>query len=667
MKRREFLKLVGAAAVAAAASDAMVTRLFAPVRARASGPGPKVICLGLDGMDPQLLRRFLDEGLMPNFARAIAAGGFRSCGTSIPPQSPVAWSNFITGTGPGGHGIFDFIHRDPATLTPHLSISEARPPQRYFRVGDWKLPRDGGSVELLRRGRAFWQDLAEAGVDVTIFKMPSNFPPAPAAVRSISGMGTPDILGTYGIFTLFTDDPPADMDIGGGRVVPVSLRDNRCGGEILGPPNSWRKGDPDTAAPVSIVVDPVNPAACIEAGGRRFVLQEGEWSDWVTLRFPMVSHLKEVSGVCRFYLMEARPRFRLYVTPVQIDPADPAMPISTPDGYARELAEAMGPFFTQGLPDDTKALDEGVFADADYVSQSDLVLAERRRQYAYELERFRGLEGGFLFFYFNTLDQNCHMFWRHLDPASPQHAAADPRFANRIRDLYREMDRVMGDALDAADERTVVFAVSDHGFASYNRSFHVNRWLLENDFLALRPGTAPEDVAYLSGIDWRRTRAYALGINSLYLNLRGREMRGVVNPGREQKALLAELQERLEDAADPATGVRAIKHAYRADQVFAGPQADKGCDLVLGYDRGFRGSNESALGEIPAEIFGDNGLKWSGDHCMAADEVPGILVCNRPLGVADPALTDMAPTFLRLYGLEPPPVMKGRDVLAPAG
>ena len=667
MKRRVFLKLAGAGALLASGNWSPLARWLGPRRSWAGPVDPrraKVLCLGLDGMDPLLLRQYMDEGALPNFARLAREGDFKVLGTSIPPQSPVAWSNFITGQDAGGHAIFDFIHRVPESLTPKLSCSEAKLPSAFWKLGSWKLPRGGGGVENLRRGRAFWEYLAEAGVDVTIFKMPSNFPPVECDVRSISGMGTPDILGTYGIFSYYTDDPPADADIGGGRVIPVRLEGGRFEAELHGPVNTYKEGDPESSVPFSVVRDDVNPVAEFRVGDDHFVLQEGEWSDWITLHYDLVPGLKGTSGTCRFYLMEARPHFRLYVTPVQIDPASPEMPICTPAGYSRELVEKTGLFYTQGLPDDTKALDEGIFGDEDYIAQADLVLEERRRQFRYELDRFAGLDSGFLFFYFNSLDQNCHMFWRNMDPESPLHADAGGRHADRIRRMYVAMDQVMGEALAAVDERTTLVAVSDHGFAPFHRSFHLNTWLLENGYLALRPGVRPRDVAYLSGIDWRRTRAYALGINCLYLNLRGRERNGIVSRGAEREALLDELVARLEALEDPQHGRRAIRHVYRSDRVYTGPHRGDGPDLVLGYYRGYRGSNESALGRIPEPIFADNPLKWSGDHCMAADEVPGILVSNRKVERQDPSLLDMAPTFLSIFGLEPAPDMIGADVFA---
>jgi predicted AlkP superfamily phosphohydrolase/phosphomutase len=252
-----------------------------------------------------------------------------------------------------------------------------------------------------------------------------------------------------------------------------------------------------------------------------------------------------------------------------------------------------------------------------------------------------------------------------MDAHHPAHAAADVRFAGRIGEIYEQLDGVLVEALDRIDPETLLLVMSDHGFAPYNRHFHVNAWLRENGYLYLKPGYAPGEVEFLQGIDWSRTRAYAIGINGLYVNQRGREVHGIVEPGAEREELVRELVTRLEAVIDPELGRPAIKHAYRADEVYHGPYRDTGPDIVLGYHRGWRGSNESALGAVPAGVFADNTMKWSGDHCMAADEVPGILLSSRPIAVPDPGLRDIAPTLLRFFGREPPPEMRGRDLFAP--
>ena len=305
-----------------------------------------------------------------------------------------------------------------------------------------------------------------------------------------------------------------------------------------------------------------------------------------------------------------------------------------------------------------------LFADADYVHQSELVRGEHMRQLSAELDRFAKVRRGLLYFYFNAPDQNCHMMWRNMDPSSPMHASADPALAGRIRQVYQELDGALGLALDRAGPDAIVMVMSDHGFAPWNRAFHVNTWLFQNGYLVLRPGVEPGRVDMLLGVDWSKTRAYAVGLNGLYLNLAGREREGIVKPGADEKALLAELKAKLEAVTDPIDGKPAIKYAYRADEVYHGAMVGTGPDIVMGYHRGWRGSNESALGRLTDTVFTDNMLKWSGDHCMAADEVPGVLLVNRPIRRANPALVDMAPTILKLFGVPVPADMVGGDLFS---
>ncbi len=641
---------------------APATILVAPATILAADT--KVLVLGFDGMDPQLLAEYRGRGLMPNFDKFMADGGqLTPFGTSIPPQSPVAWSNFITGRDPGGHGIFDFIHRDPETMLPTSSTSEAKGATRFWQFGSWKIPRESADIHNLRQGTAFWEILTEHGVDATIFRVPANFPPVECEARSLSGMGTPDITGNYGISTLITDDPPLNRDLGGGRIVSVWLDDGIFTADLIGPRNSYREGDPETTVPIEGKVDRRTHAAWLNVGGTELVLNQGEWSDWVTVQFEMVPYLQKVSGTCRLFLMETDPVLRLYATPVQIDPKNPVMPISTPDSYSKEVVDQTGYFYTQGLPDDTSGLENGFLSDHDYVQQSGMVLSERIEQLSAELDRFADLEEGFLFFYFNSPDQICHMIWRNMDVSSPTHAEADSRHADRLAEVYAELDSAFGQVLEQVTDDTIVMVMSDHGFAPWNRAFNVNTWLHQNGYLGLKDESNPTSVDMLLGIDWSRTKAYAVGINGLYINLAGRERDGIVDAA-DKDALLTELKTKLEAVVDPQSGKLAIKVADRADQVYHGPLSDTGPDLIMGYHRGWRGSNESALGKVTDTVFSDNMLKWSGDHCIAADEVPGILMANRSIQRDNPALVDMAPTILKLFGITPPVEMVGGDLFA---
>jgi hypothetical protein len=360
--------------------------------------GKRVIVLAFDGMDPRIVREMFSKEKLPNMRKLAEMGGFTELLSSIPPQSPVAWSNFITGKNPGGHAIFDFIHRDPATYLPYLSTSETIPPRKTLAVGDYVLPVSGGAVVLKREGKAFWEYLDEKGIPATIFRIPSNFPPVPGRSRSISGMGTPDLMGTYGIYQFFTTDPgDIPKDPSGAEFTLVEATGGAVRASIAGPANSYRKGAPRITVDFTAWIDPCNKVARIDLPGQKMILAQGEWSDWVVLNFRPLMLAPSVTGICRFYLKEVHPHFKLYVTPINIDPKAPALPIDTPRGYAREVADEVGRFYTQGMPENTKTLTNNTFTIDEFYRQFQMVLDENNRLFEYAWSRYHD---GLLFYYY---------------------------------------------------------------------------------------------------------------------------------------------------------------------------------------------------------------------------------------------------------------------------
>ena len=663
LERREFLKL-GLGAATLLASGAGATGIAARTAGR-SGAGPKVLILGMDGLDAGLLRRWMDEGKLPTFRKLAAEGGFAPLRTSDPPQSPVAWANFITGTNPGGHGIFDFIHRDPARQSdPNkfivFSATATEAAQRNLKIGKYIFPLSGGKVRNLIQGKAFWQLLEEAGVPSTIFKIPANYPPVATKQRTLVGMGTPDLLGTYGQFNYFTTVPSEIApDVSGGWVHQVYVIGNRVDAKIPGPVNSFLQDQPETAVDLRVDIDPVHPVARISIQGQEFLLREKEWSDWKKIRFGLIP-TQSVGGIVLFYLKQVHPEFKLYVTPINIDPTDPALPLSTPDGYSRELAAKFGPFFTKGLPADTHALDADVLDEDEFLAMDDRILRESLDMFDYELARF---DSGLLFYYISSTDQRQHMFYRFIDPASP---AYDPeqaaRYGTVIESIYREMDALLAKALDRAGRDTVVMAMSDHGFSPFRRTFNLNTWLKANGYHALVNERRMVEASLFTNTDWSRTRAYGVGLNTLYINERGRESEGIVAPGAEKEALVREIALKLEETIDPKTGERTILRAHVGRDIYSGPAAAHCPDIVLGFNRGSRISWNSPMGNFSRDIFEDNTEKWSGDHMGASEVVPGILVANRPVRADHPALYDLTASLLALYGIERPKELVGKPV-----
>ncbi len=652
LTKREFLK--GSAAMLAAVPWAGCSS------GRRAAPDNRVIVLGFDGLDPLILERLVREGKLPNFASLMQSGDFRPLGTTVPPLSPVAWATFTTGMNPGGHGIFDFVHRDPDTMTPYLSTTKAEAPARTIKIGNWVVPLSSGSIKLLREGKAFWQVLQEHGIPTTVVHAPANFPPAASTGEQLSGMGTPDLQGTYGVFSFYTDDPSFAMagDTGGGEILRVKRVNHQVHGQLFGPRNTFKADAPLSAADFEVFVDPVNPVAKFAIQDHQFLLKRGEWSPWLQVRFDLVPYLQSVDGIVRFYLKETHPHLKLYVTPVNIDPSNPALPISTPEHYAHDLCDEIGLFYTQGMAHDTKALSSGVLDDSEFLQQAGLVFDEHSRIFDRELNRFRY---GFLFLYTDRVDQLAHMFWRTMDPNHPLHDARSP-YAGVIERTYRDMDALVGKALKQVDDRTTLLVMSDHGFAPFYRTFNLNSWLRQEGYLRLSgrpPGAAGGP---LDAVDWGATRAYGIGLNGLYLNLKTRERDGVVAPGPDARRLLGEIADKLGAVTDPRTGRRAVQRVYVADTVYSGSARALAPDLVVGYARDYRVSWDSVLGKLSDEVFADNTDKWSGDHSMAAEAVPGVLLSNRKVKASQPTLADLAPTVLAEFGIAKASGMEGSPV-----
>jgi len=641
------------------------------------GDNQKILILGFDGMDHIILSDLMHKGKVPNFSRLASEGCFYKLETSIPPQSPVAWSNFITGKDPGGHGIFDFIHRVPETMELYLSTSRSETPDEKLDLGlfsvpntfripftKYHLPFSGGEVTLMRQGKAFWEYLDEAGIECTISRVPSNYPPVTAGTRSLSGMGTPDLLGSYGNFSFYTNNPPdKKQEIAGGKIFAVDIMENKIDNYLYGPPNTFLAGMPDLRIPLTVYLDRENLLAKIVLPDREILLRQGEWSEWVQLNFEVIPYVQSLSGICKFYLKEVSPGFKLYVTPINIDPSNPALPISYPDSYARELYDKIGFFYTQGMAEDTNALSNEVLSNEEFLQQSEFVFQDQMKMFDLEMERFHKTRRGLLFFYFSTLDQNSHVFWRTMDHKSPAYnPERDSEFTEVMEDLYLRMDNILGQALARISADTTLIVMSDHGFSPFYRAFQLNTWLLEHGYITLKDPAKQEESELFHNIDWSKTRAYALGLNGLYINLKGREPNGIVQPGAERDGLAETLIFELEQVRDSENDMQVILNVFDTQKVYTGPYKKIAPDLIIGYNRGYRSAWENALVSFPRQLIKDNTNAWSGDHCMSPKVVPGIFLSNKRTRIINPRLQDLAPSILAEFGLPIPEDMIGQSL-----
>jgi len=250
------------------------------------------------------------------------------------------------------------------------------------------------------------------------------------------------------------------------------------------------------------------------------------------------------------------------------------------------------------------------------------------------------------------------MFYRFLESEG---AGSDGKYVRVIEQLYCNMDRLLGKTLPFVDGQTALFVLSDHGFGSFRRGVNLNTWLRESGYLAIKDSVSVSAIG-LQDIDWDRTKAYAFGLAGIYLNLKGRESHGIVEPGREADELKKEISARLSGLRDTEKGQIAINQALPSRSVYRGPYLDAAPDLLVGYNNGYRISWAATLGKLTPTVFEDNLKAWSGDHCIDPRLVPGVLFSNRQVAATDPGLEDLAPTSLALFGITPPGYMEGRPI-----
>jgi predicted AlkP superfamily phosphohydrolase/phosphomutase len=631
------------------------------------GTPRRVVVLGVDGMDYEVARRMQDAGQLPNLSAIASDGAFVPLKTTIPPQSPVAWSTFTAGAGAGTHGIADFIERDELDLLPRFSMSRVTPSGLRLNIGSYSFPLRSGTVELLRTGTPFWDYLCDHGIPGRILRVPANFPPQSkcASMECLAGMGTPDLLGSYGTFTYFTSDPKqAGREAGGGVIRLMAMRNGAATGQLPGPANEYRSRASRTSVELKFFCDATTDAVKIELPGTQLVLAKGEWSGWVPVEFPMLGSLAGARGICRFLVRSVHPHLNVYVSPVNIDPMHPALPISFPAKMSRRLAESVGRFHTQGMPEDTKALSAGVLDDEEFYAQAQWLLDESIRMLRFELDQCRE---GFLFFYFSATDQCSHAFWRQFDTQSVNYNADfAARHGNPVEQLYERIDGVVGKVrvtLNRPDD--VLLVMSDHGFAAFKREVELNQWLRKEGYLVVKPEARLRNAG-LGDIDWANTRAYNIGLNSIYINMAGRESSGIVAKS-DAPPLMKEIARRLEALKDFDTGTSVVSRVWLGRETYAGPHVDELPDLIVGFRPPYRISWRSAVGEIIAgPICKTNTDKWSGDHCVDPEFVPGVLFSSVRLRPGDASLQDMAPTVLGLYGIDTPAQMAGRPLIEEA-
>jgi len=630
----------------------------------------QVVVLGFDGGDPKLLAKWMAEGKLPNFSRLKDTGTFGPLGTTNPPESPVAWATFATGLNPGGTGIYDFLKRDPKTYLPELSLVSREPAKFLFG----SIPIARPKVTNDRSGVPFYKMVSDAGYKATVIRMPLEFPPTnlPGG-KMLAGLGTPDIRGTWGTFFYFGSEL-TQWDVGdtefGGKLVRLEVNDNVANSSIEGPTDPTSETHKRISVPVDFKVTPDGNAVTINLQGHSETVQERHWSDWMRVKFHITVFLS-VHAICRFYVLQVSPDLRLYMSPLNLDPENPPIAVSAPESYASDLARKYGPYKTLGWWHDTWALneekiDEGIFLE-------DLMRTDQM-QADLTLDELRNDPPSLLVSVFTGTDSASHMFFRLMDPEHPRY---DPELAKLYGDailrVYEHMDQVVGEVLAAMKPSGTLIIVSDHGFHTWRRGFNTNTWLVENGYMVLKNPNEKEKSynldqlfgqgSFFPNVDWSKTRAYAVGLGQIYLNLRGREKEGIVDPGLEAEKLAKEIQAKLIAFKDPDNGNSVLEHVYLGKDIFHGARMSEAPELQLDFQDGYRTSWQTSLSAIPAGIVVANMKKWSGDHCASdPSDTSGIFLSNKHVSSPNPTIQDVAPTVLSLLHVAPTGQLDGRSL-----
>jgi len=659
---------------------------------RAVVTGPKLVILGFDGMDPDLVRRYIGEGRMPNMARLAADGGLVDLATSHSPESPTAWASFATGVQAGKHNIYDFLVRDTATYLPDLGMVRRVPPKFLFDY----IPTSRPKVETLRGGTSFWVTAGQAGVRSSILTVPVTFPAEEVPNgEMLSGLPLPDIRGTMGTFYYFATDlsryEEGNTEFGG-VLKRLVFENGVAETELVGPPNpvvrqklsairaraqgltdddrrriAELEADEDVRVPMKIHWTRTgDPSATIELQGTSVKLRPGEWSRWIDLDF-RINFLVRVKGMAQLHLIDAGQELQLYVSPVNWRPDAPPMPMSYPDGFAEEIYDRIGHFRTLGWAEATWPLNEGRMDEATFMDDLGRAFDDRANVI---LSRLEARNWDLLVGVIESTDRVQHMFWRLEDPSHPMHdATLVPRFGDAIRRIYERSDAFVGEVLKRLEPGTTLLIVSDHGFHSWRKAVNLNTWLVQQGYMAVQgqqPGEKKLDDLFGGGefwenVDWSRTRAYAMGLGQIYFNLRGREGKGIVSPGQEYQQLADELSAALLTMQDPEDGNPIVRAVYKRDDVYSGEFLNNASDLQVGFHDGYRVSWQTTLGGSPQGIVYPNMKKWSGDHGgYDYATTAGVLVSNRKLSGAPARIIDIAPTVLRHFGLQIPSGLDGR-------
>lgn len=562
----------------------------------------KTIILGFDAFDPTVFERLIDQGKLPNLAAFLEKGSYSRLSIANPAQSEVSWTSIATGLDAGGHGLFDFVHRNPANYSLHVSLL----PTKKQLIGiQFTQPHSAETV---------FDYAVQQGYPATTLWWPATFPARLGSpVRSVPGLGTPDILGRLGVGTFYSIDRGTEQE--GYKTKVSTLEEEAKGryrGVLEGPVR--KKGKSSHASSLEFKLElGGDHRAVLTLKNQKVELSKGVWSPILHLSFKMGLGVS-VHAITRAVYDVGPEGPGLFFLPLQIHPLHALWPYASPKNFINDIWKSHGPFLTLGWPQDTTSLEEGFISDDQFLDLCESIVQAREQVFMGQLQTFRE---GILAIVFDSLDRIQHMFWRdRQDIIDAWYKKLDALFG-RVRDQIG--------VNDLADSRIIL--VSDHGFSNFEHKVHLNRWLIENGYLQPKVDSGESG---LTQVDWSQTRAYALGLSSIYVNLAEREREGIVALP-DKISLMNELMGRLMEWDDP-DGKKVISNVWLGEEAFHGPLVEHGPDLVIGFNSGFRASPQTGLGGWEDRALEPNHDHWGADHCIDPALVPGVLMTNLDLG-----------------------------------
>jgi len=453
----------------------------------------------------------------------------------------------------------------------------------------------------------------------------------------------------------------------GGRIESVAFLDGQTTTLIYGPRNKLFESPPDITMPLDLTIrrQEGDRGVDIRVSGQTIRLAEGAWSDWVRLEFAF-NPLIKAHGLARFHLNSVEP-FGLYLSPINLDPEHPLLPISQPENWSALLSRRFGIYRTLGWENDTFALDENILGEEAFLSDVDDTIN------AWLPMMDALLTEGDVDLYVHVwdfTDRVGHMFWRTIDPTSPAaDSLADAEWRDVMLKTYQRMDQIIGIVHGRMPPGSSLMVCSDHGFNTWHKSVNYNTWLVRNGFMTLKgpeggKALTLEDLfgqgEFWPNVDWSRTKAYALGLGDLYINLKGREAEGSVTPA-EYESVRQALIQGLTALVDSTNGEHPVRRVHRREDIYSQFDTNLIPDLIVANNAKYRVSWQTSLGGIPAELFEINDKKWSGDHCsLDAEITKGIFLSSQRYAAPDPNILDLYPTILNELGVAIPDGLDGR-------